>query len=148
MIYSTVSARFMAQLNMSFMQYLLFWNCRYIAWYWKPTINSLWHNKWRCGRRFDPSESWYFPHMHQFLIHQGTVPSNVYMTCSRESTAQPDIFYKATMVPRGVEVGVDCLTLSPRQPEWNSFGLVAKLTWIAGVFLFVCFVPTQHPCAL
>lgn len=54
MIYSTVSARFIAQLNMSFMQYLLFWNCRYIGWYWKPSIDRLWHNKWRCGWRFDP----------------------------------------------------------------------------------------------
>lgn len=45
MIYSTVSARFIAQLNMSFMQYLFYWNCRYIAWYWKPSINRLTTNE-------------------------------------------------------------------------------------------------------
>lgn len=61
MIYNTVSARFMAQLNMSFMQYLLFWNCRYIASYWKPSISRLWH-KLRWERGFDPTECWYFPH--------------------------------------------------------------------------------------
>lgn len=86
MIYSTVSARLIAQLNMSFIQYLQFWNCRYIAQYWKPFINRLWHSKWRRERKFDLSKSSSFPRMHQVLVHQETVASNVCMTCSREST--------------------------------------------------------------
>lgn len=132
MIYSTVSARFMAQLNMSFMQYLLFWNCRCIAWYWQLSINRLWHNRWRCGRRRDP---WCCPHMHPLLIHPGTVALNVCTTRSRESTAPSAVFYKATTVPGGAEVEVDCLTLS----EWNPFRLVANLTWMA-VFIFLFFL--------
>lgn len=73
--------------------------------------------------------------MHPFLIHPGTVALNVCTTRSRESTAPSAVFYKATTVPGGAEVEVDCLTLS----EWNPFRLVANLTWNA-VFISIFFL--------
>lgn len=145
MIYSTASARFIHQLNMSFIRYFLFWNCRYIAQCWKPFVNRLWQNKWKCERRFDLSKSCFFPHMHLFFIYQETVTCNVCMTCSRESIATGHVL-QSNNSPIEVFWGWGWLfTQSPGQPLWNPFRL--WLNWHESKACF-CFFSTQHPWTL